>query len=735
MILDNDVQDVQVQGANNVSEFTIKASAKAFQILSSNLYSNPLGAMIRELSTNAYDAHVMVDKKDKPFKIKLPNALDPTFKIRDFGPGLSDEDIHQVYTTFFESTKTNSNDVVGCLGLGSKSPFGVSDSFTIISYHGGTKTIYSAFLNSQRIPNIAHFYQEDSDEPTGIEIEVAIKKEDVNYFTQETENQLKYFKVKPDIEGNPIEWEEPDEIVFEGKNWKITKGSTGYRSDSVKVIQGQISYPIDTSSLGTKYQEAKTNIQQIFRLPLIIDVNIGDVNIAPSREALTYDEKTVDFLMDIAEQIFESLPNTINDEMESQETEYLARIKYGEISRAFHYTISDILKNQIFWNDIDITNNTIKIDESEFAQIRMYDYHGSRLSSRLLGLNIDWSASTTHSSKRNWTINCSLNNHFLYCLDGVDSTRAITSKVKKYMVDNNLSANQNVLLITTDKSLKQTQSLLGNPKMIDTADLEKMKIMKKTKSDKITIHTINTYSWSAKNSFDAKHMTIEELEELEGYYLPADGYDIVVNYKGINTNIKEIREIISLAEALNIIDSTETVYALRKRNMQRKHKMKSLVQAIYEKMIPYVEETIEPVIKNCNSTTMVRILNHPIETLERIQNETTGPLSEVIESVVKSRQHDSNKILSRYSHIINLFKIVEVSNVMNVNDKIKLIENQYPMIAETNYYIDNMDVLLEYINQMDLIASMQCNINYTPITAFIESFKIQEEHEEEVSEI
>ena len=40
------------------SKFSIEASAKAFFILSDGLYSNKIKAVVRELSTNAYDSHV-----------------------------------------------------------------------------------------------------------------------------------------------------------------------------------------------------------------------------------------------------------------------------------------------------------------------------------------------------------------------------------------------------------------------------------------------------------------------------------------------------------------------------------------------------------------------------------------------------------------------------------------------------------------------------------------------------
>ena len=40
----------------NSREFTIKASGKAFEILSANLYKDKIGAPIRELACNALDA-------------------------------------------------------------------------------------------------------------------------------------------------------------------------------------------------------------------------------------------------------------------------------------------------------------------------------------------------------------------------------------------------------------------------------------------------------------------------------------------------------------------------------------------------------------------------------------------------------------------------------------------------------------------------------------------------------
>lgn len=57
-ILSNDKRDVSVSNDFKTSGFKIQASAKAFEILSSNIYTNKVRAVIREYNCNAYDAHV-----------------------------------------------------------------------------------------------------------------------------------------------------------------------------------------------------------------------------------------------------------------------------------------------------------------------------------------------------------------------------------------------------------------------------------------------------------------------------------------------------------------------------------------------------------------------------------------------------------------------------------------------------------------------------------------------------
>ena len=58
MKLHSSTHTVEKSGNFEENQFSIEASAKAFMILSDGLYSNKILAVIRELSTNAYDSHV-----------------------------------------------------------------------------------------------------------------------------------------------------------------------------------------------------------------------------------------------------------------------------------------------------------------------------------------------------------------------------------------------------------------------------------------------------------------------------------------------------------------------------------------------------------------------------------------------------------------------------------------------------------------------------------------------------
>lgn len=98
--------------AGKVGEFTIATSAKAFKILSSNLYKDKIASIIRELISNAVDSHKVAGTKE-PIIVTIPTRHYLNFEVEDFGTGLSETELFEVYTSYFSSNKTQSNELIG----------------------------------------------------------------------------------------------------------------------------------------------------------------------------------------------------------------------------------------------------------------------------------------------------------------------------------------------------------------------------------------------------------------------------------------------------------------------------------------------------------------------------------------------------------------------------------------------------------------------------------------------
>lgn len=290
MKLNSNPENIAVmENVGEIGEFKIKNSAKAFSILSSGIYQNKIRAIIRELSCNAYDSHVEAGKKYEPFDVHLPTTLEPYFSIRDYGTGLTHQQVFDIYTTYFESTKTNSNDYVGALGLGSKSPFSYTDNFTITAIKDGKKGIYSAFINDHGFPSVVKMNISDTDEPDGVEVKFAVNDYyDYKKFIHESSDVFKDFAVIPNFTGascNVIK------KVYKEKN--IIKNvhvlSDTYYNKSYAVM-GNISYPIETSSIETHID---ASLVAYLGMSLEIQFDIGDVDFQTSREGLSYTKHTI----------------------------------------------------------------------------------------------------------------------------------------------------------------------------------------------------------------------------------------------------------------------------------------------------------------------------------------------------------------------------------------------------------------------------------------------------------
>lgn len=315
MKLNTQNRTIQRSGPFRESKFRIAANAHAFEILSSRLYTDTMLAIVRELSTNAADAHVEAGCPEKPFDVHLPNYMEPFFAIRDYGTGLSPEDVEQIYTTYFESTRNNSDDFTGALGLGSKSPFSYTDMFTVVSYFNGKQYTYSAFKGETGEPSIALMQEQNTDEPNGLEIRIDTKQGDEYDFKHRAQKVYRVFDPRPNITGARIEFQDYEPVMSDD-GWNLYDTRNCSFDNQITVVMGNVAYAADRGKI-------THNLGYYSRL--VLDVPIGEFSIAANREELQYDERTTQNLQKLIDEACTEIRKQISNKISHCQT-LLARL-------------------------------------------------------------------------------------------------------------------------------------------------------------------------------------------------------------------------------------------------------------------------------------------------------------------------------------------------------------------------------------------------------------------------
>jgi len=276
------------EGVLDSAEYTIDPEefAHIMGILRSSLYTRKALAVMREYSSNGWDAHQMFGLPDVPLKIQLPTFMNPTFKCRDFGPGLSRPEVLFTYTKYGKSTKRRTNKAVGSLGIGSKAAFCIGDRFNITSWHQGTKSIYTAALDKSNKGWMQLIEEEDCGDETGIEIQVAVDSKWIFDFEREAHFLFRYMRPQPVINTSLRDLPAGLESGFirqdDHAKWIGVMGCVPYRIDIA-----QLEGALKKEGLWDNFQKLGGGIY----------IPIGDVPFAANREELQYDDGTIDIIV------------------------------------------------------------------------------------------------------------------------------------------------------------------------------------------------------------------------------------------------------------------------------------------------------------------------------------------------------------------------------------------------------------------------------------------------------
>lgn len=264
-------------------DFTIQASGKMFHMVISGLYSNKPQSITREIWSNAYDAHAMVGKYDAhamvgkeavPFEVTFPTALSPTFRCRDFGPGIAHENMEGFYTVLGHSTKENTNKAVGKWGVGRMSPLSYTDTFSVVSRHKGMVAHYAVQLGPDGSPQL-HVLAPPmpTTEAEGLEVSFPVKRSDIHAFSTAAEIVSYGFAVPPSVTNSQEKTFATIKKIFEGDDYYLYEDS---RLTGAYAQMGCVLYPIPQQYLSGMSRA------------IVYKFDIGDLEVTASREALSF---------------------------------------------------------------------------------------------------------------------------------------------------------------------------------------------------------------------------------------------------------------------------------------------------------------------------------------------------------------------------------------------------------------------------------------------------------------
>jgi hypothetical protein len=593
-------------GVQEHGEFRIKTSPELFDLLSSGLYTDKIRAVIRELSCNAWDAHRLVDKQDHPFDIHLPNRLEPYFTIRDYGPGLSHEDVLTLYTTYGESTKNDSNLFIGALGVGSKSPFAYGDSFTVSSIFDGMRRSYSAFLSAEGIPSIAMLGDPmTTDQPTGLEISLPVRSSDFEQFGQTAESVLKRFNPLPSITGGIGEFNlEEQEYIIQTSTWRIRREKksryeqgANYRANA---IQGNIAYPIETSITGRS--------ETLLSLPIDIDFEIGTLDIAASREGLGYKPRTVNELQRRLDEILLEMEELVSNETRNCKSLWQARqaaVKYiGADEPLAACRLSPKFKNQ----KIDIV---ISLDRRDFEGLKLSIPSLTEVGNISRG-DVPYTGSSTYYFKdpRNeWT-----------GLIVDDLGKGYWPRINHALKNKEISANC-IFVRGGDKApveLKKLKKYLGNPPVKFIS-----KMTKPASSPTFSVADPEILSFVQQNKFAGKRNWVtstDTVEDAVGFYVEIRNYRPYFNgnqktqddgryrsyssYYSREDKYNDINTLVGFLRQLGILDKDTEVYGIKTRALSKAKDNPDLVN-LYE----FAQSKVKALLEKKNIAALLDVKN------------------------------------------------------------------------------------------------------------------------------
>lgn len=262
------------------------------QMLSKNLYSDPIGSTVRESASNALDSHRRAGTTDPIIvSLKINEQNNYEFAVEDFGTGLDADDVENIISKYGKSTKRNSDTELGMMGLGFKSPLAYSSSFYFVCRKNGVERKYMMY-EGEDVNTIDLLYETPTGERNGVKVIVPVKINDRHAFLEKIKNQLAYFEsvyFDVNVQNNIIT---NNFTIYRGEHFQISEMNT---DQYVHICLDNVYYPLDYAKLG---------INNSIPIPVGLRFGLTDgLYPTPNREQLIYSTTAIKTIKDKLEKV------------------------------------------------------------------------------------------------------------------------------------------------------------------------------------------------------------------------------------------------------------------------------------------------------------------------------------------------------------------------------------------------------------------------------------------------
>lgn len=342
-------------GGGKSRAFSISTSPEFIEVLSSSLYSDKALAVVREVMCNAWDAHISAGITDKHIEVHISNNK---LVIRDYGLGIPDDNIEDVYCTYGESTKRNELSTTGGFGLGSKAPFALSDTFKVTSQHNGIKSVYVVSKGSEATDNLPELRTIVTMPTTEQGLLVEIPLDGGIYQAAEILNLAKKVAYNGEMDAiieynGEIKINNSTDLGLKDAeaNFLISSRNFNYRDhgnrECIYIQYGAVVYPLPQKE---EYMQEYNRVAYILNreprfkfMPamksgfLLIKAENSTLSVAPSRESLSYNKACISqikaLLVGVAEHFETTHPDLMKNAMDMIWDGFLETYKaeHGEV--------------------------------------------------------------------------------------------------------------------------------------------------------------------------------------------------------------------------------------------------------------------------------------------------------------------------------------------------------------------------------------------------------------------